>query len=303
LGQGTAFQAEMTSASISVASQPWQGGSDRDESGRMFWLLQVAWWSAYGMLLMVPWMGRYPILVMLPNKAVVGGTGLLATALLRLGYRHLMASGRPVTVLFGAIAVGSIVGGIAWSTASAWILGGRAADQLVTLGTLASGVPALAGASYHALVLAAWSLAYVSVVMARQRASRRAPRPRSIIAATPSIQDKADVLVRDGRRTLRIALDEIDWIRAEGDYVRLHLARRSLLVRDTMSRLSTGLGRGLVRIHRSTIVNVARVRETVSLPNRELEVTLHNGVRLRASRTYADGLRAALGAGATEDNP
>jgi hypothetical protein len=149
----------MTSASISVASQPWPGRTDRDVSGRTFWLLQVACWSAYGLLLMVPWMGRYPILVMLPNKAVIGGTGLAATALLRLGLRHMIADGRPVTALFGAIAIGSVVGGIAWATAAAWLLGGRAADQLVGLGTLASGVPALAGASYHALVLAAWSLA------------------------------------------------------------------------------------------------------------------------------------------------
>lgn len=290
----------MTSASISVASQHWRGGTDRDESGRTFWLLQIAWWSAYGLLLMVPWMGRYPILIMLPNKAVIGGTGLLVTALLRLGYRQVVTRGRPVTLLFGAIAIGSLVGGIVWATAAAWLLGGRAADQLIGLGTLASGVPALAGASYHALVLAAWSLAYVSVVMARQRTARPAPRPRSIVVAPPSIEHKADLLVRDGRRTLRVALNEIDWIRAEGDYVRLHLARRSLLVRDTMSRLSTGLGRGLVRIHRSTIVNVARVRETVSLPNRELDVILHNGVRLRASRTYADDLRAALVAGTTE---
>jgi len=66
-----------------------------------------------------------------------------------------------------------------------------------------------------------------------------------------------------------------------------------------MSRLANTLPSGFVRIHRSAIVSVPHVRETRDLPNRELEVVLDTGARLRASRTHADALRRALGALAT----
>jgi hypothetical protein len=255
----------------------------------------VAWWFAYGLLLMVPWLGRYPVLLMLPNKVVVGGTGLLTTALLRLAYRHIISQGKPLPILLAAVGLGSLLGGAAWAASMAWILGGSVGDQLIDLGSIGAGVPAFAGASYHAMVLAAWSLAYVSVVTARRPGARRIGRVPSIVPAAVPPDAGAEVLVRDGRRTVRLAVREIDWIQAEGDYVRVHLTQRSLLVRETMTRLASGLTPGLVRIHRSTIVNLSRVRETVDLPNRELDVILRNGVRLRASRTYADGLRVALG--------
>jgi two-component system LytT family response regulator len=107
----------------------------------------------------------------------------------------------------------------------------------------------------------------------------------------------ADRLVaRDGDRVEMIPFDEIDWVAADGDYVRVHAGKRCLMLRLTMQRLAEALpATRHVRIHRSTIVNVARIRSLRALPNAELTVVLADGVVLRASRSYADRLRAALG--------
>jgi two-component system LytT family response regulator len=63
-----------------------------------------------------------------------------------------------------------------------------------------------------------------------------------------------------------------------------------------MSRTAAALPAGTyLRIHRSAIVRLAQVRELVARPNRELDVLLRDGTRLRASRRYAERLREALG--------
>ena len=104
------------------------------------------------------------------------------------------------------------------------------------------------------------------------------------------------LVARDGARVEMIPFDEIDWVSADGDYVRVHTTKRHLLLRLTMARIEQALPPGRhVRIHRSTIVNVTRVRAIDPLPNADAIVTLHNGVSLRASRSYTDRLRSALG--------
>lgn len=281
----------MTSASFRFALPPSALVRRRDFASSRFWVAQVVAWAAYGFALMVPWLGRYPVSVMWANKVIVGGTGLLVSSALRFLYLAVMRRNGGAFPLFASVAVGSLVGGLAWSIAMALLLGGQAGDQLVQLGSLSAGVPALSGVLYHALVMAVWSLAYVSVVALR----RQAPRPARNGAIQPAAIPTSDLVVRDGRKSVMLSVKEIDWVQAEGDYVRVHLGARSLLLRDTMSRIDSGLAPGLLRIHRSTIVNVSRVSETHALPNRELEVVLRNGVRLRASRTYADRLRSALG--------
>jgi two-component system LytT family response regulator len=101
--------------------------------------------------------------------------------------------------------------------------------------------------------------------------------------------------VRDGRRTIFLEPREVDWIAADGDYVRIHAGRTSFLCRDTIARLERTLAScAFVRIHRSAIVNLARVRQ-VSTHEKDLRVLMRDGTRLRASRTHAERLRVALG--------
>jgi two-component system LytT family response regulator len=106
----------------------------------------------------------------------------------------------------------------------------------------------------------------------------------------------ARIAARDRGRVLLLDADEIDWVEADGDYVRLHAGERSLLVRETMNSIEARLPKEtFVRIHRSTIVNVSTVRELLPHLNREFIVILKNGARLKLSRGYRDRLVELMG--------
>ena len=115
----------------------------------------------------------------------------------------------------------------------------------------------------------------------------------------PSAEPPARVghlVARDAARTELIPFDEIDYVTADGDYVRVFAGKRQLLLRLTMNRIEAALpAHEHVRIHRSTIVNLSRIRTLEALPNAELSVVLRSGITLRASRSYAERLRLALG--------
>jgi two-component system LytT family response regulator len=97
--------------------------------------------------------------------------------------------------------------------------------------------------------------------------------------------------VRSGGKVTFVRLTDIDWVEAEGDYVRLHAAGRSHLVRETMAEAERRLpSRRFVRIHRSTIVNTDRIREVSSLENGDWTVRLQSGDLLRLSRTRRDAI-------------
>lgn len=93
--------------------------------------------------------------------------------------------------------------------------------------------------------------------------------------------------VRTGNRTVLVPIDEIDWIEALGDYAGLHVGQRTPLLRETLNNLEKRLDpKRFVRIHRSTIVQISRIRELQTLKNRELRISLTDGRSLKVSRTY-----------------
>jgi two-component system, LytTR family, response regulator len=105
------------------------------------------------------------------------------------------------------------------------------------------------------------------------------------------------IVVRDRDRVLLIDVVDIDWIGADGDYVRIHASGKSHLIRDTMTAMEHRLDpTAFVRIHRSAIVNSSRIRELRPYSSREYAVILHDGTRLRLSRRYRERLRAHFGA-------
>lgn len=88
---------------------------------------------------------------------------------------------------------------------------------------------------------------------------------------------------------------EIDWIEAEGDYMKFHAAGRSHLMRETMARLEARLDpRHFIRIHRSTIVNLDRVRKLSPAFGGEYVVILQDGTKLKLSRGYQDRIAPLL---------
>ncbi len=106
------------------------------------------------------------------------------------------------------------------------------------------------------------------------------------------------VVIRSGGRLAFLTADEIDWIGAEGNYLRIHAGGKSHLVRDTMNEMEARLDPSrFARIHKSTIVNTERIREIQPLFNGAHSVLLRDGTRLTWSRGYRDQLRALTGEG------
>lgn len=99
------------------------------------------------------------------------------------------------------------------------------------------------------------------------------------------------LVVKDGDRVLVIPTKDIDWCQAEDNYVRIHAGPQRHLVRMTLRRIEDQLPKtSFARIHRSTIVNVARVRECAPLGGGEYRVTLATGARLVLSRGYRQSM-------------
>lgn len=98
-------------------------------------------------------------------------------------------------------------------------------------------------------------------------------------------------VVRDRGKLTFVRHADVDWIEAAGDYVRLHTASASWLMRGTMTAVEKDLPpRRFLRIHRSAIVNVDRIRELRSLDNGDHLVLLHDSTELRLARTHRHAL-------------
>jgi len=105
------------------------------------------------------------------------------------------------------------------------------------------------------------------------------------------------LLVRSNGKVTLLPVREIEWIDAEGDFVRVHVGKTWYLIRETMKTLEAELdGARFVRIHRSTIVNLDKIKELQRFFHGEYVVVLHNGATLKLSRGYRDRLEAHLGA-------
>jgi two-component system, LytTR family, response regulator len=99
-----------------------------------------------------------------------------------------------------------------------------------------------------------------------------------------------------GGKIVFVAVADIDWIEADGNYARLHAGRRVYDVRETLQALVDKLDpREFLRIHRSTIVNVLRVREVRPWFQGSHVVVLQNGEELRMSRYQRDAVNRLLG--------
>ena len=102
-------------------------------------------------------------------------------------------------------------------------------------------------------------------------------------------------VVRRGGTHAFIDVDDVDWIDAQGNYVRLHVGRQAHLARHTMKDVEEQLAASdFVRIHRSCIVRVSRIATVEATGEGEYLVTLRDGTRLESSRGYAPRIRALL---------
>ena len=104
------------------------------------------------------------------------------------------------------------------------------------------------------------------------------------------------LIVPSGHRSIFVRTEHIDWIEAERNYIRLHVGGRAYLLRENLTRLASALDPAtFCRIHRSTIVNVDRIRTVESLLHGEYLVVLQDGTKLTSGRSYRSNLHALMG--------
>jgi two-component system LytT family response regulator len=103
-------------------------------------------------------------------------------------------------------------------------------------------------------------------------------------------------VIKSGGRVFFVRTDEIDWIEAAGNYVKLHVGADAHLLRETMNALESQLDPDVFfRIHRCHIVNIERVKELQPWFNGEYVVFLRSGARLTLSRGYREKLQTRIG--------
>jgi two-component system LytT family response regulator len=104
------------------------------------------------------------------------------------------------------------------------------------------------------------------------------------------------IVVKSSGRVFFIKTDEIDWIEAAGNYLKLHVGRDAHLIRETMQSIEAKLDpEKFFRIHRSTLVQIDRIKELHPLFGGDYAVILRNGTELSLSRNYRDRLPELFG--------
>jgi len=103
------------------------------------------------------------------------------------------------------------------------------------------------------------------------------------------------LMVKLASRVVLLKVNEIDWIEADGNYAKLHIGKKSHLLREKMHDLEAQLNpQRFVRIHRSIIVNLDRIKEMHPHFNGDYIVVLEDGVQLKLSRSRREHLETRL---------
>lgn len=143
---------------------------------------------------------------------------------------------------------------------------------------------------------------HTALQRAKDRLAQRRPgeldqRLAALLAELKPDQSAPERLaVKSSGRVVFVKTDDIDWIEAADNYVNLHVGAESHLHRETLTALAERLpGKKFLRISRSTIVNVERIKELQPLFHGEYAVILRNGKTLTLSRSYRDVVDQLVG--------
>ena len=134
----------------------------------------------------------------------------------------------------------------------------------------------------------------------RQQAGELSQRLTALLADVrpePAKSKTIDrIAVKSSGRVVFVKVDDIDWIEAADNYVNLHVGNENHLQRETMSTIENQLPpEKFMRISRSTIVNMDRIKELQPLFHGEYAVILRNGTKLTLSRSYREKLDQLMG--------
>ena len=103
--------------------------------------------------------------------------------------------------------------------------------------------------------------------------------------AAAAADDNQRITVHDGKRVSWVNTSEIDWIEAADYYSQVHAHGHKHLVREPLQKLEERLGKKFMRVHRSALVNLARIQRLDRLEGGELLILLQSGVRVPVSRS------------------
>ena len=138
------------------------------------------------------------------------------------------------------------------------------------------------------VILFMWCNLYFGAKQSQRHFQEREPGTKAETHNRKGCECISRFSVRTGRRIQVVPASDVAWISAAGDYVELHTQSATHLLRETMNSLGQKLDpTGFARIHRSKIVNLARIVEVRTIENREYIVKLCDGSQHRSSRTYA----------------
>lgn len=128
--------------------------------------------------------------------------------------------------------------------------------------------------------------------------SAPAPALTEVLTLLKNLNQPAPVplAVRTRRGTVLVPVEELDWVEAEDNYVRLHVAGKSHLLRATLSEMEERLPmRAFLRVHRGAIVNLERVRELQPSTHGDFKIVLRDGALVPMSRRFRAQVEERLG--------
>lgn len=103
------------------------------------------------------------------------------------------------------------------------------------------------------------------------------------------------LVIKSAGHIFFLSVGEIDWIEAADNYVRVHVGRESHLLRETMNNLEKKLDPDqFLRVHRSRMVNIGKIKELQPLFRGEYDITLRDGTRLETGRGYRERIQKLL---------
>lgn len=201
-----------------------------------------------------------------------------------------------------------ILGSAALGCCAAMVVG-RALADLILASALGEPVTALPRHIRFTMIWAGYfaggALAFLSfapamIVRARGNEATAAQPPETASRTTPETANDSDwpdaLWVSRGRETVRVPVDTIEWIEAEGDYVRLHASAGGGLLRATLTGLETKLDPAVfARVHRSAICRRSAIVAMLRKPSGAIAVRLDTGAEVPVGRSYRDAVAELLG--------
>jgi len=152
--------------------------------------------------------------------------------------------------------------------------------------------------SFWTITLFAWTMMVIALMrssLADGDGNRERPHTVSAGRARTGPEPEQTVFwIRQGRKITPVAAEEVSFVTAERDYVRLHTDRASHLLRSSISATCDTLADDFVRIHRGTIIRRSLINELHRSPTSGWDVALSSGRRFRVGRRFLVDVRAAL---------